>query len=303
MLFKDFDYATYKNGGIYKISNIINGRIYIGSTKCFDRRSKNHKYLLDNNKHKNKFLQSDYIKSGGENFIFEIMEFVDRFDKNLLFSTEQKYLNKFYDNQLNCYNFEPFAKYSRNGIKNKICRHGYIHSEETKEKRKRSLKIAWQDNNYLKENASKNALNKWNGYSADIIVSNIKTGESIKILGSVRSFCLERNIKYKSFNQMLNGRTKYSFDWFIGDVPPEYKSKNKKRKPISAEHKEKISKGKYKNYAITNKNGVKIILINNVKKHAHELKINYKSLLRVLRGEIKETSCGWRLLSEHLIDK
>lgn len=297
MIFKDYDYQKYKNGGVYKIINLLNNRIYIGSTNCFDKRSKAHKYSLDNNKHKNKFLQSDYLKSGGENFIFEIIEFVDKEKKSLLFLAEQKYIDKFYDNQLNCYNLDSSAKCSRLNCGNSKTKNYFKHKEETIEKIKISLKSTWKNNQDLKEIAIKNGINKWKDYSADIIVSNIKTGEILKINGSVRKFCLDRNLSYKSFNQMLNGRTKYSNGWFLGEDKPIDKRKYTNRKPLSEEHKEKISRNKYKGYVITNKNGDKIILNKNVKKHASELKINYKSLLRVLKGELKETS-GWSLFIE-----
>lgn len=300
MIFKDYDYQKYKNGGVYKITNLLNNRIYIGSTNCFDKRAKAHKYSLDKNKHKNKFLQSDYLKSGGENFKFEIIEFVDKEKKSLLFLAEQKYIDKFYDNQLNCYNLDSSAKCSRLCKPNTNPKISFKHKQESVEKIKNSLKSTWKNNEELKNIAIKNGLNKWKDYSADIIVSNIKTSEILKIHGSVRKFCLDRNLSYKSFNQMLNGRTKYSNGWFLGEDKPIDNRRYIKRKSLSEEHKDKISRSKYKNYVITNRNGDKIILINNVNKHANELKINYKSLLRVLRKEIKETSCGWSLFIEQI---
>lgn len=59
--------------GIYKITNLANGKFYIGSSvKCNDRR-KTHFSKLKNNRHYNSHLQSAYNKYGGEYFVFDIM--------------------------------------------------------------------------------------------------------------------------------------------------------------------------------------------------------------------------------------
>lgn len=61
--------------GIYTITNIINSKIYVGSTKqSFNKRRNQHYHLLRKNKHPNKYLQSSYNLYGEENFIFEILE-------------------------------------------------------------------------------------------------------------------------------------------------------------------------------------------------------------------------------------
>lgn len=74
---------------IYKISNIINGKIYIGSTNNYNRRIKSHIKSLNNNCHKNTRLQRSWNKYGSNNFKFEILENVNG---NLL-EREQYYIN------------------------------------------------------------------------------------------------------------------------------------------------------------------------------------------------------------------
>ena len=44
--------------GIYKITNIITGYFYIGSTNNFNRRKLNHLHLPRNNKHHSIYLQN-----------------------------------------------------------------------------------------------------------------------------------------------------------------------------------------------------------------------------------------------------
>lgn len=78
--------------GIYKIENIINNKVYIGSSNNIERRWKEHKRLLNNNKHHSIKLQRAWNKYGSENFKFSVLEEceVDR-----LLYLEQYYIDKF----------------------------------------------------------------------------------------------------------------------------------------------------------------------------------------------------------------
>jgi len=58
--------------GIYSITNVINGKKYIGSTMNFYKRFYQHNIKLNNNTHYNKHLQFAYNKYS--NFIFELLE-------------------------------------------------------------------------------------------------------------------------------------------------------------------------------------------------------------------------------------
>ena len=62
--------------GIYAIRNIVNNKVYIGSTKtAFHTRKTKHCTSLQKNEHYNEYLQSSYNKHGDNNFIFEIIMF------------------------------------------------------------------------------------------------------------------------------------------------------------------------------------------------------------------------------------
>ena len=76
---------------IYKITNILNGKTYVGSAVCFNRRQNEHKRLLKNNKHHSIKLQNSVNKYGLENFVFEILEKID--DKSTLIINEQKWID------------------------------------------------------------------------------------------------------------------------------------------------------------------------------------------------------------------
>ena len=60
--------------GIYLINNIINDKVYYGSSVDCERRWYQHKSSLNKNIHKNYHLQSSWNKYGKDTFIFNIVE-------------------------------------------------------------------------------------------------------------------------------------------------------------------------------------------------------------------------------------
>lgn len=77
---------------IYQIRNLLNNKIYIGSTVDENRRKSDHFCNLNNNKHCNKHLQNSWNKYGESNFSFEVLEEIEC-DENLL-EREQHWLDK-----------------------------------------------------------------------------------------------------------------------------------------------------------------------------------------------------------------
>lgn len=71
--------AQYKADiGIYAITNVVNGNLYIGQTgECFQRRYWHHRWKLRNKQHDNGHLQAAFNKYGEDAFIFEVLEVVD----------------------------------------------------------------------------------------------------------------------------------------------------------------------------------------------------------------------------------
>lgn len=79
-----------KVSGIYSITNIQNGKLYVGSSNNIERRWKEHKSMLNCNKHHSTHLQNAWNKYGETNFLFEIIE---ECNTNILLEREQYYID------------------------------------------------------------------------------------------------------------------------------------------------------------------------------------------------------------------
>lgn len=76
--------------GIYKITNSVSKKFYVGSAKDINKRWCRHKLDLKNNKHHNIILQRAWNKYDSSNFIFEIIE---ECSIEKLFEKEQYYID------------------------------------------------------------------------------------------------------------------------------------------------------------------------------------------------------------------
>lgn len=156
-----------QKSGIYKIRNLINNKIYIGSSINVSVRISQHKLQLKNKKHHNKYLQSSVNKYGIENFEYSILEYCN---ENELLEREEYYINYYNSNNNNFgYNIESFI----NGRKR--------HSEETKKKigikntgKSRILTNEW------KENISKSIKGRVNSKEHNKNIRKSKLGKKRK---------------------------------------------------------------------------------------------------------------------------
>lgn len=136
--------------GIYLFKNIINGKVYIGSSKNIYRRKNEHLKKLSKNCHHCKGLQNAWNKYGENNFSFEILETLQEYDKTILLIREEFFINKVLnENRKNLYNsklkptcnFKPFfteelrSKQSQRMLGNKIMV-GLKRSKESIEKQR-----------------------------------------------------------------------------------------------------------------------------------------------------------------------
>jgi group I intron endonuclease len=102
--------AILSESGIYQILNKANGKAYVGSAAKFGKRWREHRSLLNNNKHHSVKLQRAWNKYGAESFEFIVAEIV--LDESLMLATEQKWIDKT-DAVAKGYNLCPVAGSSK----------------------------------------------------------------------------------------------------------------------------------------------------------------------------------------------
>ena len=120
--------------GVYAIRNILNNKVYIGSSAVsLPRRILQHKRALRRGDHKNNHLQSAWNKYGEKSFRFEILVVCC---KEECLTNEQKFITKYKSfNRLFGYNRRPTAE-NQLGLK---------HKEETKSKLSDISKSYWKN--------------------------------------------------------------------------------------------------------------------------------------------------------------
>lgn len=111
---QNFNTSDFQETGIYEIKNILNSKRYIGSTTMsFQKRLNHHRSLLRAGNHKNNYLQNSWDKYGEDNFVFSILEVVD---KCCTLTVEQVYIDK----EKPEYNINPLASGTPNLSKETI---------------------------------------------------------------------------------------------------------------------------------------------------------------------------------------
>lgn len=196
--------------GIYKIINIVNGKYYVGSSKdIIDYRWPKHYVALNNNRHKNDYLQNAWNKHGKLNFEIQIVEEVS--DETKLRIVEQEYLSIAKTEQHKCYNLNFDAKggsiseYSKMKIGN--FHRGKIIPIETRQKISKSTK------------KSMNTIEMFNRMSLarrDKIVYkfvNIKTSECFS--GTRKEFCLKYDFNKVIPYFLINKKRKQHKGWIL----------------------------------------------------------------------------------------
>lgn len=159
------------NTGIYKIVNIKNGKVYVGSAVDIKRRWLEHKILLIKGIHHSKYLQNSFNKEGIENFLFEVVE---ECPKDSLIEREQYWIDLF-NSHNDGYNSNPKAGNSL----------GRKHSEETKQKMsnsRRGKKLSEEHKKKLGEKSKGNKNNLGKKQSKETIEKRV-----IKTIGRKNS--------------------------------------------------------------------------------------------------------------------
>lgn len=85
--------------GIYRITNLVNNKIYIGSGSNIEKRWRRHTSDLNLNRHQNRHLQRAWSLHSNVNFSFKIIEIVR--DCSKLIEREQHWIDK-----TKCYEYD-----------------------------------------------------------------------------------------------------------------------------------------------------------------------------------------------------
>lgn len=104
--------------GIYKITNLTDKKVYIGSSINLGNREYKHFWLLDKNKHDNQHLQNSYNKFSRKSFEFTIIEMCD---ESSLIERENYYITYYKSNiQEHGYNMATVNEFRRNSYNDEV---------------------------------------------------------------------------------------------------------------------------------------------------------------------------------------
>lgn len=165
--------------GIYKITNAVNGRVYIGKAKYVQARWKRHIRELTQNKHHNKHLQADWATYGQSAFSFELIEQCK--DNPEILNNREAFWMRAYETYTKGYNILT-DKNDFSGLK---------HSEETKEKMRQKRNDWYKNHPEYKEKISQLRKEEWSSgkrtskQNQGRVVSN-KTKEKLSIIFKAR---------------------------------------------------------------------------------------------------------------------
>lgn len=244
------------NHGIYKITCLNNRKVYIGSAIDLKSRISNHKNSLLKNIHKNSHLQAAYNLYGIQNFVFEIIEYVE--NKQNLLNREQYWMDttKCYDKKIG---FNICIKAGSSlGIKR---------SDEFKKK------ISLFNKNKTPEEKQK-------------IIDAIKKA-NIGRVSPTKGIKTGKNPNNKTCKGMKFPNRKFT--------PEGYKKIcESNRRPKPEGYFEMISAIRAKTYFFINPNGDMVTIIN-MKKYCEETGLNKSRMYQVAKGNEKQHK-GWTIV-------
>jgi group I intron endonuclease len=187
------DIALKKVTGIYKITNTINNKSYVGSSVDVYQRGCSYKHLIKRKKLHNKHLQSAVEKYGYDNFIFELLDKCEEgtsvFDLHQL---EQSYINK----------INP--EYNKRTVVD--TNHLLSHSQETKDKISKSLKESFK-------NGSK-VINRIQEHNIKVSLFDL-SGNHIKDFPGLAHCADYIGVKYQSVTFAINSERRRIKDYIV----------------------------------------------------------------------------------------
>lgn len=269
-----------KKSGIYKIINVVNQKLYIGSAKEFKSRYTNHVWSLRKGTHHNKYLQSDFLQYGEVAFEFHVLEVVDDSHMNRLL-VEQTYIDKYFDKQNMCYNVSP--KINNWKLFGKLaCKKHMSESAKLRWTRDRQKLCTARQQEKYRDTLSKSKSTKlWQFIDPD--------GNAVEFY-NLQKFCIENNLTRKHMRRLHCGELAQYKGWtIVGTNKHEAILDSKKRITNS-------NMNRMKTYALTRADGT-VATIVGLKKFCRDNGMHSAPLLSLIKGEVK--SCyGFIAMSE-----
>ena len=112
-LTKDYK-QTVQPMGVYQIRNMINGKIFLGSSKDLKGIINRNRFQLKNGLHVNRQLQRDFNEAGESNFSFEILDHLKpEDDPQRDYTEELRMLEEMWKEKLQPYNEKGYNTKSR----------------------------------------------------------------------------------------------------------------------------------------------------------------------------------------------
>ena len=200
--------------GVYKILNVANGKIYIGSAYDFISRKSHHFCDLRKNKHRNKHLQNAYNKYGESSLLFIPMIICDR-NNTLMY--EQRALDIMKPEYNNC----PTAGNCAGTVRTEEQK---LHLSRMNSGRKLPKNKKWQDN--LNKSLKGRSMPKLSEAHKAKIGSFAKKNNSktygglvspdgivYKFVHNLNDFCRKHSLNQAAMWRLYNNRAKSHKGW------------------------------------------------------------------------------------------
>lgn len=217
------DKCYKKVNGVYRITNTINKKVYIGSSVNLYKRIYEHFRELKLNKHSNKILQNSFNKYGIENFMVDILESnITTHDEMLDLETYQIQNHNSHILEFG-FNILPTAKGTCGFIISKERRQKISESNKGKKAHNKNKKMSDEQKMLLKD-----VNRKKYGISVDVFS---KSGDFLETLNSVSEVCekynVYKNVVCASCKGRISGTRNYIFKYHNNTIElgREYKPK------------------------------------------------------------------------------